>query len=219
MHLSPFISFNFWGDFIFHRINLFHAFSLRPVVVVLSLADKNMFIPSQQISMENDYLGPRRIEALKKEDFDWQKKAQEAVLNIQEFTVKYFEITARAQKGAVCHHCHCQCQVNKPAEEWLSIITDPIHTHSGSIGLLLTCLWFWTPVLMWFGVNEAVQTAMLWQGQEETRTTYWSNSSASRLSLCRITPPCAPAYPSFSSLLIGPFIIWHLLDQKSNKWV
>lgn len=49
--------------------------------------------------MENDYLGPRRIETLKKEDFDWQKKAQEAVLNIQEFTVKYFEITAKAQKG------------------------------------------------------------------------------------------------------------------------
>nr|XP_046243179.1 junction-mediating and -regulatory protein-like [Scatophagus argus]XP_046243180.1 junction-mediating and -regulatory protein-like [Scatophagus argus] len=52
-----------------------------------------------KISLENDYLGPRRIETLKKEDFDWQKKAQEAVLNIQEFTVKYFEITARAQKG------------------------------------------------------------------------------------------------------------------------
>lgn len=55
----------------------------------------------QQISLENDYLGPRRIDALKKEDSDWQKKAQEAVLNIQEFTVKYFEITARAQKGTV----------------------------------------------------------------------------------------------------------------------
>uniref|UniRef100_A0A673AQE6 Junction mediating and regulatory protein, p53 cofactor n=1 Tax=Sphaeramia orbicularis TaxID=375764 RepID=A0A673AQE6_9TELE len=52
-----------------------------------------------KISLDNDYLGPRRIEALKKEDSDWQKKAQEAVLNIQEFTVKYFEITARAQKG------------------------------------------------------------------------------------------------------------------------
>lgn len=52
--------------------------------------------------MENDYLGPRRIETLKKEDCDWQKKAQEAVLNIQEFTVKYFEITAKAQKGIVC---------------------------------------------------------------------------------------------------------------------
>ncbi|XP_029961314.1 junction-mediating and -regulatory protein-like [Salarias fasciatus] len=52
-----------------------------------------------KISMDNDYLGPRRIEALKKEDSDWQKKAQDAVLNIQEFTVKYFEITAKAQKG------------------------------------------------------------------------------------------------------------------------
>lgn len=56
---------------------------------------------SPQISMENDYLGPRRIEALRKEDTDWQKKAQEAVLNIQEFTIKYFETTARAQKGSV----------------------------------------------------------------------------------------------------------------------
>lgn len=44
-------------------------------------------------------MGPRRIEALKTEDCDWQKKAQEAVLNIQDFTVKYFETTARAQKG------------------------------------------------------------------------------------------------------------------------
>lgn len=57
---------------------------------------------SPQISLENDYLGPRRIDALKKEDLDWQRKAQEAVLNIQQFTVKYFEITARAQKGRVC---------------------------------------------------------------------------------------------------------------------
>ncbi|XP_068166970.1 junction-mediating and -regulatory protein-like [Antennarius striatus] len=52
-----------------------------------------------KISLENDYYGPRRIEALKKEDIDWQKKAQDSVLNIQEFTVKYFEITAKAQKG------------------------------------------------------------------------------------------------------------------------
>nr|XP_057927992.1 junction-mediating and -regulatory protein-like [Doryrhamphus excisus] len=52
-----------------------------------------------KISMENDYLGPRRVDALKKEDSDWQRKAQEAVLIIQDFTVKYFETTARAQKG------------------------------------------------------------------------------------------------------------------------
>ncbi|XP_061624053.1 junction-mediating and -regulatory protein-like [Phyllopteryx taeniolatus] len=52
-----------------------------------------------KISVENDYLGPRRISALQQEDSDWQRKAQEAVLIIQEFTVKYFETTARAQKG------------------------------------------------------------------------------------------------------------------------
>lgn len=69
--------------------------------VRLSVQLTNVFTLSHQISLENDYLGPRRIEALKKEDSDWQKKAQEAVLNIQEFTVKYFEITAKAQKGTV----------------------------------------------------------------------------------------------------------------------
>lgn len=109
--VHTFSLYNLFFLWTFHRINLCLT------VVVLSLADKNMFDLSQQISIENDYLGPRRIEALKKEDSDWQKKAQEAVLNIQEFTVKYFEITARAQKGSVCHHGHCQCQVNKAAEE------------------------------------------------------------------------------------------------------
>ncbi|XP_059830445.1 junction-mediating and -regulatory protein [Hypanus sabinus] len=52
-----------------------------------------------KISLENDYLGPRRIESLKKEDSDWQRKAQRAVLSIQDLTVKYFEITAKAQKA------------------------------------------------------------------------------------------------------------------------
>lgn len=53
-----------------------------------------------QISIENDYLGPRRIESLQKEDADWQKKAHMAVLSIQDLTVKYFEITAKTQKGS-----------------------------------------------------------------------------------------------------------------------
>lgn len=53
-----------------------------------------------QISVENDYLGPRRIESLQKEDADWQRKAHMAVLSIQDLTVKYFEITAKAQKGS-----------------------------------------------------------------------------------------------------------------------
>ncbi|NXG05272.1 JMY protein, partial [Sakesphorus luctuosus] len=52
-----------------------------------------------QISIENDYLGPRRIESLQKEDADWQKKAHMAVLSIQDLTVKYFEITAKTQKA------------------------------------------------------------------------------------------------------------------------
>lgn len=53
-----------------------------------------------QISIENDYLGPRRIESLQKEDADWQRKAHMAVLSIQDLTVKYFEITAKTQKGS-----------------------------------------------------------------------------------------------------------------------
>uniref|UniRef100_K7FKN7 Junction mediating and regulatory protein, p53 cofactor n=2 Tax=Pelodiscus sinensis TaxID=13735 RepID=K7FKN7_PELSI len=52
-----------------------------------------------KISIENDYLGPRRIESLQKEDADWQRKAHMAVLSIQDLTVKYFEITAKAQKA------------------------------------------------------------------------------------------------------------------------
>ncbi|CAH2297272.1 junction-mediating and -regulatory [Pelobates cultripes] len=52
-----------------------------------------------KISIENDYLGPRRIESLRKEDADWQRKAHMAVLSIQDLTVKYFEITAKAQKA------------------------------------------------------------------------------------------------------------------------
>ncbi|XP_039208763.1 junction-mediating and -regulatory protein [Crotalus tigris] len=52
-----------------------------------------------KISIENDYLGPRRIESLQKEDTDWQRKAHMAVLSIQDLTVKYFEITAKAQKA------------------------------------------------------------------------------------------------------------------------
>ncbi|KAB1280921.1 Junction-mediating and -regulatory protein [Camelus dromedarius] len=62
-----------------------------------------LFLPSSVIfmliSMENDYLGPRRIESLRKEDADWQRKAHMAVLSIQDLTVKYFEITAKAQKA------------------------------------------------------------------------------------------------------------------------
>ncbi|XP_048838409.1 junction-mediating and -regulatory protein-like isoform X2 [Brienomyrus brachyistius] len=76
---------------------LLYQFLLQPFRDMRELA----MLRRQQIkvSIENDYLGPRRIESLKKEDLDWQSKAHDAVLSIQDFTVKYFEITAKAQKA------------------------------------------------------------------------------------------------------------------------
>lgn len=53
----------------------------------------------RQISLETERLGPRRVEGLRKEDEEWQKKAHAAVLSIQDLTVKFFEATTRAQKG------------------------------------------------------------------------------------------------------------------------
>lgn len=58
-----------------------------------------IFILDHQISLETERLGPRRVESLRKEDEEWQKKAHAAVLSIQDLTVKFFETTTRAQKG------------------------------------------------------------------------------------------------------------------------
>lgn len=73
----------------------------------------------RQISLETERLGPRRVEGLRKEDEEWQKKAHAAVLSIQDLTVKFFEATTRAQKGngsqraETCHpntlHHHSPC--------------------------------------------------------------------------------------------------------------
>ncbi|KAL0965323.1 hypothetical protein UPYG_G00279770 [Umbra pygmaea] len=52
-----------------------------------------------KISLETERLGPRRVEGLRKEDDEWTRKAHAAVLSIQDLTVKFFETTARAQKG------------------------------------------------------------------------------------------------------------------------
>nr|XP_046231225.1 junction-mediating and -regulatory protein [Scatophagus argus] len=52
-----------------------------------------------KISLETERLGPRRVESLRKEDEEWQKKAHAAVLSIQDLTVKFFETTTRAQKA------------------------------------------------------------------------------------------------------------------------
>ncbi|MED6283881.1 hypothetical protein CHARACLAT_013578 [Characodon lateralis] len=52
-----------------------------------------------KICLETERLGPRRVESLRKEDEEWQKKAHTAVLSIQNLTVKFFETTTRAQKA------------------------------------------------------------------------------------------------------------------------
>lgn len=57
-----------------------------------------MFDP-RKISLETERLGPRRVEGLRKEDEEWQRKVHRAVLSIQDLTVKFFEATTRAQKG------------------------------------------------------------------------------------------------------------------------
>lgn len=161
---------------------------------------------SHQISLENDYLGPRRIETLKKEDFDWQKKAQEAVLNIQEFTVKYFEITAKAQKGMVCHHHLCRCQIHRSEyvcfiSQWSNI--DP--------GVILVC----DLVFM-----KLCRQICFHSNSCKTRTVYWSNRSASRWSVYRVTPAYAYAHlftSSGNTMVSVPFLKYRLKCFDSQK--
>lgn len=69
-----------------------------------------MFDP-RQISLETERLGPRRVEGLKKEDEEWQKKAHAAVLSIQDLTVKFFEATTRAQKGKCAAGAYTVCHI------------------------------------------------------------------------------------------------------------
>ncbi|XP_055019083.1 junction-mediating and -regulatory protein-like, partial [Boleophthalmus pectinirostris] len=52
-----------------------------------------------KISLETERLGPRRVESLRREDEEWQKKAHAAVMSIQNLTVKFFETTTRALKA------------------------------------------------------------------------------------------------------------------------
>ncbi|CAO2613899.1 Junction-mediating and -regulatory protein [Lemmus lemmus] len=74
-----------------------YQYLLQPFLDVQEFA----ILLRQQIktSMDNDYLGPRRIERLQKEETYWQREDHRAVLSIQDLTVKYFEITAKAQKA------------------------------------------------------------------------------------------------------------------------
>ncbi|XP_061553619.1 junction-mediating and -regulatory protein [Phycodurus eques] len=52
-----------------------------------------------KIALETERLGPRRVDGLRREDEERQKKAHAAVLAIQDLTVKFFETTNRAQKA------------------------------------------------------------------------------------------------------------------------
>ncbi|XP_062867051.1 junction-mediating and -regulatory protein isoform X2 [Trichomycterus rosablanca] len=84
-----------YGDLVEATTELYH-YLLQPFRDMRELA----MLRRQQIkiSLETEYLGPRRVEAFRREDEDWQRKAHMAVLSIQDLTVKYFENTARAQK-------------------------------------------------------------------------------------------------------------------------
>uniref|UniRef100_A0A8C1LZ99 Junction mediating and regulatory protein, p53 cofactor n=1 Tax=Cyprinus carpio TaxID=7962 RepID=A0A8C1LZ99_CYPCA len=84
-----------YGDLVEATTELYH-YLLQPFRDMRELA----MLRRQQIkiSLETERLGPRRVESLRREDEDWQRKAHTAVLSIQDLTVKYFETTARAQK-------------------------------------------------------------------------------------------------------------------------
>ncbi|XP_029300169.1 junction-mediating and -regulatory protein isoform X2 [Cottoperca gobio] len=85
-----------YGELLEATTQLYH-YLLQPFRDMRELA----MLRRQQIkiSLETERLGPRRVESLRKEDEEWQKKAHAAVLSIQNLTVKFFETTTRAQKA------------------------------------------------------------------------------------------------------------------------
>ncbi|XP_056288012.1 junction-mediating and -regulatory protein isoform X2 [Pseudoliparis swirei] len=85
-----------YGELLEATTQLYH-YLLQPFRDMRELA----MLRRQQIkiSLETERLGPRRVEGLRKEDEEWQKKAHAAVLSIQDLTVKFFETTTRAQKA------------------------------------------------------------------------------------------------------------------------
>uniref|UniRef100_A0A3B4U4C5 Junction mediating and regulatory protein, p53 cofactor n=1 Tax=Seriola dumerili TaxID=41447 RepID=A0A3B4U4C5_SERDU len=85
-----------YGELLEATTQLYH-YLLQPFRDMRELA----MLRRQQIkiSLETERLGPRRVDGLRKEDEEWQKKAHAAVLSIQDLTVKFFETTTRAQKA------------------------------------------------------------------------------------------------------------------------
>ena len=49
--------------------------------------------------MDEDDLGPKRIVALQKEAQEWTRRAEEAIVSVQDITVNYFEKTVEALAG------------------------------------------------------------------------------------------------------------------------
>ncbi|XP_037533215.1 junction-mediating and -regulatory protein [Nematolebias whitei] len=84
-----------YGDLLEATTQLYH-YLLQPFRDIRELAT----LHRQQIKMclQTERLGPRRVDSLRKEDEEWQRKAQAAVLSIQDLTVRFFESTTRAQK-------------------------------------------------------------------------------------------------------------------------
>lgn len=91
-----------WKSLIFIDQTLFVQLQILYVWPALT----SCFDP-HQISLETERLGPRRVESLRKEDEEWQKKASAAVFSIQDLTVKFFETTTRGQKGKCTKFCWC----------------------------------------------------------------------------------------------------------------
>nr|XP_034345396.1 WASP homolog-associated protein with actin, membranes and microtubules isoform X3 [Arvicanthis niloticus] len=52
-----------------------------------------------QKSLDEDELGPKRVAALQKEASEWTRRAEEAVVSIQDITVNYFKETVTALTG------------------------------------------------------------------------------------------------------------------------
>lgn len=55
--------------------------------------------------MDEDDLGPKRIVALQKEAQEWTRRAEEAIVSIQDITVNYFRETVKALAGNNLKYC------------------------------------------------------------------------------------------------------------------
>lgn len=69
--------------------------------------------------MDEDDLGPKRIVALQKEAQEWTRRAEEAIVSIQDITVNYFRETVKALAGVIK-------EKNKRLVEILMVFVDVV---------------------------------------------------------------------------------------------